>query len=601
MSTTTILSINYGKVMKNFNGKIKINDFKELEENGFWNIVKNPILQKIASEIDLWTQKTEKRNKSSSLFTLVSYSSYREKGRIFAWPEEYLKKVSKQEILFLYANIARIKNIKLKAAFLHILWQYKLLGKDSYKAGKQAIPLYLKNIRTLLEKQKTRNDSMLDVHIRDIIEATLALAIILQNKRARKSVLKICSKLSSLSYSKKDSFLIIAGFEILSEEANTENELKVLFGRVRNIIENAGIEEYYTKRHYYDIAISLCRKLKFKADLITLQKERAYTHILEADLFSETSYKVHHLESALEAYRRIPGCKEICESILKQIKELLPIMHQNVAEISYPGFSNQKKRIKYVEKMIKNKNLADLLLDIADLLDLPSKDNILKFLPKEPSISDFISSKLYDTDGKPVKVIEANSDKTSGIFFHNTLKLYWEDLCRVRLAPLLKKINSEYLVTKEFFDPLCADHPFIPEGHEDLFALGLAYFVRDKMIEAASILIPQIENSLRHILSLQTPMFHIKKDRTYEDKIEIKSILEEALKRKIIDDVLYFNLEKLIIDRSINLRNKLAHGNLKSNYFRSIDMVFCLWIIYWFVMLPFVRQRREFINKISQK
>lgn len=587
--------------MNNFNGKITIKDFKELEENGFWKVVKNSVLQNIGSEIESWTKKTGKRNKLSDLFILISYSNYREKGRIFAWPEEYLKKVSKQEILLLYANLNRIKNIKLRAVFLHIIWQYKLLGKESYKAGKQAITLYLKNIKILLEKQKISEDPVFKVHTRNIIEAILALAVILNNKKARGNVLKICDGLSSLNYSKKDSFLIIAGFEISSAEAHAEEELNVLLERVRNIIENSRIEEYYTKRQYYDIAISLCSKLKLKEDLITLQKERANTYILEANLSSETSYKVHHLESAVEAYRRIPGCKEIYESILKQIKELLPIMHQNAQEIPYPDFSNKKERIKIVEKIIKNKNLADLLLDIADLLHLPSKDKILEALPKEPSISDFISSKLYDADGKPVKVIEVNNDKTKGVAFQNILRLYWGDLCDVRLAPLLRKINSEYFVTKEFFVLLCADHPFIPKGHEELFALGLAYFVRNKMVEAASILIPQIENSLRHILSLQIPMFHIKKDGTYEDKIEIKFILEEALKKNVIDDVLYFNLEKLIIDRSSNLRNKLAHGSLKINYFRSVDMVLCLWIVYWFVMWPFVRQRKEAISKIIRK
>src|ERR1035441_2701303 len=69
------------------------------------------------------------------------------------------------------------------------------------------------------------------------------------------------------------------------------------------------------------------------------------------------------------------------------------------------------------------------------------------------------------------------------------------------IKPALQVINSEHFLVREDLLFLVENNPFIPPGHEGLFLRGLHAGITGDLLVALHLLIPQIENSIRYVLS----------------------------------------------------------------------------------------------------
>ena len=70
------------------------------------------------------------------------------------------------------------------------------------------------------------------------------------------------------------------------------------------------------------------------------------------------------------------------------------------------------------------------------------------------------------------------------------------------LLPAIETIAHEHEPRLRDFAFLVLHSPLVPAGRKDLFARGLLGGLRKDFVEAAHYLLPQIENSLRHVLML---------------------------------------------------------------------------------------------------
>ena len=68
------------------------------------------------------------------------------------------------------------------------------------------------------------------------------------------------------------------------------------------------------------------------------------------------------------------------------------------------------------------------------------------------------------------------------------------------IEPARNIIQREHSPSEEVFEVLADLSPFVPAYHQTLFSLGFIRFFQGDMISAGTILIPQLENSLRHLL-----------------------------------------------------------------------------------------------------
>jgi hypothetical protein len=68
------------------------------------------------------------------------------------------------------------------------------------------------------------------------------------------------------------------------------------------------------------------------------------------------------------------------------------------------------------------------------------------------------------------------------------------------IEPARQTIMRNYALNERHFSAIVSSSPFIPPEQAMTFALGFARFMQGDFISAAHLLIPQVENSVRHVL-----------------------------------------------------------------------------------------------------
>jgi hypothetical protein len=110
----------------------------------------------------------------------------------------------------------------------------------------------------------------------------------------------------------------------------------------------------------------------------------------------------------------------------------------------------------------------------------------------------------------------------------------------------------------------------IPEGYENIYAKGIYYFFKCQYLEAATILVPLIENSLRHILSIKQPtIYKFDNLEIFANKIDLRDLFDSIMKENILDNNLLWHLRDLMIDDRINIRNYISPTQLPRHICRN--------------------------------
>lgn len=153
------------------------------------------------------------------------------------------------------------------------------------------------------------------------------------------------------------------------------------------------------------------------------------------------------------------------------------------------------------------------------------------------------------------------------------------------INPKREIIASEHQFSNKTIADLLQDKPFIADRHKDIYARGIFHFLRGNNIEAASLLVPQLENSLKHILTLEgcdtTEIYdrddqpeaslHILLDAEKEWRKELEKILPA---KYVIEIDFLFNFSG-----GPSIRKKVAHGMMSDIEFQDANCIYAVWLI----------------------
>jgi Domain of unknown function (DUF4209) len=150
-------------------------------------------------------------------------------------------------------------------------------------------------------------------------------------------------------------------------------------------------------------------------------------------------------------------------------------------------------------------------------------------------------------------------------------------------------IVTEHFVSERALALIVHNSPFVPGDRKHVFVHGFGRFFAGDMISALSVLIPQVENSLRHVLQasgVQATVFN--NDRTQED-MSLSRLFSDRSKEieKIFGAGIAFELEELLLYRGgPNLRHRLAHGQLSASEMFSSDARYVCWLVFRICCIP---------------
>lgn len=144
----------------------------------------------------------------------------------------------------------------------------------------------------------------------------------------------------------------------------------------------------------------------------------------------------------------------------------------------------------------------------------------------------------------------------------------------------LFKITSYKLVPQSRYAVVLADRPFVPPGHEVIFAHGLLAGFRSDFLVASHLLVPQIEQSIRYLLTLSDVIPYGLDD----DRIQKAHLLDTVLRRpetaRILGEEVVYDLKVLLVDHlGTNLRNRLSHGLMRTEEFGGWPTIYLWWVV----------------------
>ncbi|MFZ5497277.1 MAG: DUF4209 domain-containing protein [Verrucomicrobiota bacterium] len=144
----------------------------------------------------------------------------------------------------------------------------------------------------------------------------------------------------------------------------------------------------------------------------------------------------------------------------------------------------------------------------------------------------------------------------------------------------LQILNDHQPSFNELFDTLVRNNPFVPPGHEEIFLRGIHAGFHGDFIVAAHLLVPQVENSLRHILEEQgVDVSNLQSDRTQPVKI-LSGLLAMEPAKKILGASLHWEIRGHLLEKTgFDFRNRVAHGFVGDAECRSSAGVATWWLV----------------------
>ncbi|MCP1469680.1 hypothetical protein J3E64_001362 [Sphingobium sp. OAS761] len=146
---------------------------------------------------------------------------------------------------------------------------------------------------------------------------------------------------------------------------------------------------------------------------------------------------------------------------------------------------------------------------------------------------------------------------------------------------------------------LASASPLVPPGHELFFGRGFTHFFNADFIEAAHLLLLQLEPLLRHVLvHADTDITRFRADQTQSSATLSVLLNPQGPYRTPLESLLgeatIFEIENLF-DRQEGpaLRHRLAHGLLTHGFFGRADTIYACWFMYRLCIAPLLDHEEE--------
>ncbi|WP_454238900.1 DUF4209 domain-containing protein [Pseudomonas sp. IAP-CY TE4608] len=300
---------------------------------------------------------------------------------------------------------------------------------------------------------------------------------------------------------------------------------------------------------------------------------------------------------AIQQLRSIPGMKSELEAMKVELLEQQAQAAHELSVFQIPMDVDEERQ--GTISFYKNLTLPDFFYRLALLCQVPEKMALHAEIIGDRSdslLTDLLNGRVYtDALGRVIAqapTINLNETPPAQWYDHESLRyldIHYQMEVESRIKPAAQTLMSKFAVDDRHLMIIASTSPFVPSGFEHIYALGLARFLQGDMISACHLLFPQIENSLRHVLSnagVETSKIDeemLQEDRTMSGLLkhrrdQIESIFGADL-IYMID--LLFNLKG-----GPSLRHELAHGKLTSSACYLHSSIYACWLIYHLVCVP---------------
>ena len=319
-----------------------------------------------------------------------------------------------------------------------------------------------------------------------------------------------------------------------------------------------------------------------------------------ANTVPSSSAKAHWVKQALREFRARGDAKDRVDEMRCRLREL-----QDKALDEFSGIPFKLDGIEEVRDQtyaqFKALGLTDALRSMVGF-SKPDDVEKLKALvlqqAKDFPLSNLFATSYADHEGREVARGPSLDfdDQPSEAWYKEHGIRHMSIVRRFRvhgnIEPARQAVLERFSINEQHMLPIVQMSSFIPAGHHHIFSVGFARLWQGDYATAGHLLLPQIENSLRHILQMSGR----DSAKMEEDGIEGDRPLNILLGycRADLEAVLgidmVWELDALLNFRpGPALRHELAHGKLGWNAFFSDEAISACWLVYLLTVSPLLR------------
>ncbi|WP_237509794.1 DUF4209 domain-containing protein [Pseudomonas chlororaphis] len=172
------------------------------------------------------------------------------------------------------------------------------------------------------------------------------------------------------------------------------------------------------------------------------------------------------------------------------------------------------------------------------------------------------------------------------------------------IKPACITMTQNECIDERHLEPLVYHSAFVPPGHKAIFALGFARMIQGDMVSAVHALIPQLENSLRYVLTnrgSRTAKLNV--DLTQEDQSlsQMYSNRKGELEQAFGKDITYMFHLLFNLKGGPMLRHEMAHGKLTASNCYSAPCIYACWLMFHITCSPLVSLWKTHIEPAIQE
>ncbi len=360
-------------------------------------------------------------------------------------------------------------------------------------------------------------------------------------------------------------------------------------------------------RTYWDLSNKWHRKANNVARSKSASIRGAETFIGEAEAALQRdppTYLVaaHFLSLSVEALRRAGAAPERIEEIHKRLIASNEKSTSEIGTIRGPEV-DISELVKGAEELVEGLSFSDAVFRLAMAHSTINREELRKEVLRNANEFPFqhlMSSAAINAQGKviaqrPSLLTNDPQQLEAAIraeMFHQA-HLRWSFATQVFIDPVRRKIQRQHQPRIADLEFLVANNPFTPPGSENLFARGLhAGFTGDLMLFGA-LVIPQIENSLRHVLSTSGVITSTLTSRLIQEERDLNVLLRLPEVAEIFGEDMVFEMQGLFVERfGANLRNRVAHGLVRDNSFYSNEVLYAWWLVLRLLCIPVIHRAK---------
>lgn len=472
--------------------------------------------------------------------------------------------------------VPRIKDAMLRARIADVIWTRR---RSEYRMGIAAVEAYLQEAAILSDPQSW---------VGGVDPARRAMQIAVGLGKNGPSVQKTVANIETVinqADTTRPNLLPVHLMKVLLDYRQGEPSKYIPLTQAAAAVAEK-VHEWETAREYWLLEGRWHKKNGDTVAERVAGVNAAETYVKLAEDYASTDLPQYisataQLEQAIEAYRRLGQSTERVEALRVTLDDYQRKSTAEMKTFSVPIPGVAELAQKSVDA-VKGKALYDAIQHLALFYQPPSLAELQTLgqqAREDDLILSLVSRSVVDVQGRTVA---RDSDETelerSGVVRASSMQQNY--VAVVLIEPARWQIVQEHNITVDSLSFLVQNNPFIPPGHERIFAKGLVAGFHGDFLTATHLIIPQIEQSLRFMLELNGVIPY----RLTEDMIQDAYLFDAVVRYKEIEQLMgeevVLDLKVLLTNRfASNLRNRLAHGLMVDEEFESATVVYAWWLV----------------------